>query len=216
MTVGITNTTIDGHPTARDPLPGEIISFESMEDMQAYMAKRKESPAVGDPNSSEKGTGARWNAGKVPYDMLPVQLLNDWMGKSAPRKYYGGGTADEIIAHIGAYQAGCDIGLDMALMASAGLGAGLAAFSGAAQVFQHVTTRKEKPYPKWNWMKGMAWSVPIGCVLRHAQEMRRGELVDPETGYTHMDHIQCNLIMLLLYRETYKEGDDRPPKEFLP
>jgi hypothetical protein len=176
-------------------------------------------PAVGDPNSDAKGSGARWNEGKVPYDMLPINLLSDWMGKQ-DEKYGGGmlgnGTASEIIAHIGSYQAGSDIGLDMALAAAADEGVGLEKFAGAAQVFQHVTTRAVKPYPKWNWMKGMAWSVPIGCILRHAQKIQAGEDTDPETGFPHMAHIQCNLIMLLLYRETYKEGDDRPPKNFLP
>lgn len=172
-------------------------------------------PAVGDPNSQAKGSGARWNAGKVPYDMLPIQLLNDWLGKHSKKYPFGNGTADEIVAHIGSFQAGDDASLDLALAASLGEGTELEKFAGAAQVFQHVTTRVVKPYPKWNWMKGMKWSVPIGCILRHAQAIQRGESADPETGFPHMAHIQCNLIMLLLYRETYREGDDRPPADLL-
>lgn len=190
------------------PLPTEAYSPVAGEPL-------KEAPAVGDPNSDAKGSGARWNAGKVPYDMLPIQLLNDWLGRHVHINI-GDGTEDEIIAHLGSYQAGNDKALDLALAAAAGEGAGLEVFAEAAKVFQHVTTREIKPYPKWNWMKGMQWSVPIGCVLRHAQAIQRGEVIDPETGFLHFGHIQCNLIMLLLYRETYKEGDDRPPKGLLP
>lgn len=68
-------------------------------------------------------------------------------------------------------------------------------------------------YKPWNWAKGMAWTVPYACILRHLAAWFRGEDNDPETGYSHMAHVICNALMLLHYRKFYPEGDDRP-KEF--
>lgn len=85
---------------------------------------------------------------------------------------------------------------------------------GAARVFHGVTTREVKPYPKWNWAKGMPWSVPLGCVKRHIGAWERGEDKDPETGESHLDHIICNLLMLKHYEDAFIEGDDRPKQFF--
>lgn len=175
-------------------------------------------PAVGDVNSSAKGTGARYNADKTPYDMLPIQLLLDWLTEQ--RAYVGRmadeGSAAEVLSHLGRWQAGDDLGLDNALAASLPRYqcTSLDQFAEAARVFQHVTTRPVKPYPKWNWMKGMAWSVPLGCAIRHLLALQSGEELDPETGITHWGHVQCNLIMLLHYRHAYPQGDDRPSSEW--
>lgn len=85
---------------------------------------------------------------------------------------------------------------------------------GAARVFHGVTTREVKPYPKWNWAKGMPWSVPLGCIKRHIGAWERGEDKDPETGESHLDHIICNLLMLKHYEDAFIEGDDRPKQFF--
>jgi hypothetical protein len=164
---------------------------------------------VGDVNSEEMGSGARWNAGKVPFDMLPLKLLVEFM---IPRSEYH--EADELLTYMGHWQAGDDSALDDALAFTAEIMKlhHLHAFAECANVFQHVTTRPVKPYPKWNWTKGMSWSVPLGCIVRHALAWRSGEAYDPETNFLHLAHIQCNLLMLKLYQKTYTEGDDRPPK----
>lgn len=83
--------------------------------------------------------------------------------------------------------------------------------AGAARVFHGVTTRPEKPYPMWNWLKGMAWSTPYECALRHLDAWYCGEPYDPETGESHLDHVICNLLMLRHYEDAYRRGDDRPP-----
>ena len=70
-------------------------------------------------------------------------------------------------------------------------------------------------YTSWNWTKGMAWSVPFACLMRHLAAWQRGEEVDAESGLPHLAHAMCNLRMLTLFSKTYKEGDDRPPKEFV-
>lgn len=65
-------------------------------------------------------------------------------------------------------------------------------------------------YAAWNWAKGMAWSVPFACALRHLAAWQRGEENDPESGLPHLDHAMCNLRMLKLYSKNFTEGDDRP------
>ena len=74
----------------------------------------------------------------------------------------------------------------------------------------------KQKYAAWNWAKGMNWSVPYACALRHLSAWQRGEEIDPESGQSHLAHVMCNIRMLMLYSKTYKEGDDRPPKELMP
>jgi ribosomal protein L32 len=71
-----------------------------------------------------------------------------------------------------------------------------------------------KKYAAWNWAKGMDWSVPFACAMRHLAAWQRGEDIDPESGQSHLAHAMCNLRMLTLYTKNYPEGDDRP-KEWL-
>ncbi len=75
-----------------------------------------------------------------------------------------------------------------------------------ARVWEHG----RKKYAAWNWAKGMAWSVPFGCAMRHLAAWQRGEELDPESGLPHLAHAMCNLRMLTLYATQYPEGDDRP------
>jgi len=68
----------------------------------------------------------------------------------------------------------------------------------------------KKKYAAWNWAKGMPWSVPFACAVRHLSAWQRGEDLDPESGLPHIAHVACNIRMLTLYSKTYPEGDDRP------
>jgi hypothetical protein len=67
----------------------------------------------------------------------------------------------------------------------------------------------ERKYSRYNWMKGMPWSVPFACLMRHLMAYQKGEDIDPESGLPHLAHASCNLRMLTYYREHYPEGDDR-------
>lgn len=70
-------------------------------------------------------------------------------------------------------------------------------------------------YAAWNWAKGMPWSVPYECIMRHMFRWYwLGERNDPESGKHHLAHVICNVMMLLHFETKYQEGDDRP-KEFL-
>lgn len=74
----------------------------------------------------------------------------------------------------------------------------------------------KQKYAAWNWAKGMNWSIPLACALRHIAKWQAGEELDEESGLPHLAHAMCNLRMLTLYSKTYPEGDDRPPKELMP
>lgn len=109
--------------------------------------------AIGDVTSQARGSGARFNDGKVPLDLIPLSSLTD-----------------------------------------------------CARVFGYG----RKKYAAWNWAKGMDWSVPYGCALRHLSAWFNGEDNDPESGLPHLGHVMCNLVMLSTFARTFPEGDDRP------
>jgi len=115
--------------------------------------------SIGDINSTEKGSGARYNSGKADFSLIPLSTLED-----------------------------------------------------EARVWEYGT----KKYNAWNWAKGMPWSVPYACAMRHLSAWQRGEEIDPESNLPHLAHVMCNIRMLILYAKTYPEGDDRPPKELMP
>lgn len=73
----------------------------------------------------------------------------------------------------------------------------------------------EAKYARFNWMKGMNWSIPLACALRHLAAWQSGEDLDPESGLPHLAHVMCNVRMLTLYAHTFPEGDDRPTEWML-
>lgn len=110
------------------------------------------SPGIGDVHSNEPGSGARYNAGKPAFELVPLLALED-----------------------------------------------------CARVFGYG----QQKYAPWNWAKGMPWSAPLGCLLRHLSAWQRGEDNDPESGLPHLGHAMANLVMLTTYARTYPQGDDR-------
>ena len=110
--------------------------------------------AVGDVNSPERGSGARYNDGKPDWSIMPTHLL-------------------EEVVRVWEYGA--------------------------------------RKYARYNWAKGMKWSVPYACMIRHLYAWWwQGERNDKESGYSHLAHVVCNVMMLMHYETKYKEGDDRP------
>lgn len=151
--------------------------------------------SIGDITSTAKGSGARYNAGKPPFDLLPLSALAlAFPEDSSP--------ARAVLERLGAFQASHDAG--HVLQAILALGA--AAWVEAAQVFDYG----RRKYAAWNWAKGMPWSVPLACAARHCWAMLHGEELDPESGLPHRGHVLCNLLMLLTYSATYTEGNDLP------
>ena len=112
--------------------------------------------SIGDVNSKERGSGARYNDDKPDFSLIPLFTLED-----------------------------------------------------EARVWQYGTEK----YATWNWAKGMDWSIPYACMMRHMSAWQAGEELDSESMLPHLAHAMCNLRMLTLYSKTYPEGDNRAPKE---
>lgn len=160
--------------------------------------------AIGDVNSTARGSGARYNDGKAPLELIPLILIAqsyDLGDKRTPHHV----PMREALRHLGRFQEGG--GTDALQMAIRALDFDGEAFDECARVFDYGRQK----YAEWNWAKGMPWSVPTGCAARHALKvLAKGEMDDPESGLTHRGHFMCNLVMLLTYARTFPEGDDRP------
>lgn len=154
--------------------------------------------AVGDLASDEVGSGARKNAGKLPMDFIPVShWVEAWFTgrEDTPVHLYS------ALRFLADWQEGKDEdGVWGALLIL------YRDWEESVRVFEFGARK----YATWNWAKGMAWSIPVGCILRHAKAILGGEEIDQDSGLRHMGHIVCNLHMLAWYQDHYPEGDDRP------
>lgn len=150
--------------------------------------------SVGDVSSIERGSGARYNDGKPDLSLIPPSLLyystteHGELLKALDDFMFRGSSGllrDWHFKHMRTHSATC------------------------AKVFEYGKCK----YAAWNWVKGMNWSVPIACALRHADAYYvGGEELDPESGLPHIGHILCNTTMLLHYLHDYPEGNDLPHK----
>lgn len=152
---------------------------------------------IGDVKSDVRGSGARYNSGKVPYELIPLRVIADWLKRDGLAN-----TRHVAALHaLGRFQEG--EGSQVLLDAIGLVGP---AFDECAAVFDYG----RRKYAEWNWAKGMQWSVPLACAARHLLKMIDHEEIDAESGHPHRGHFLCNLVMLLTYVRTYTEGDDRP------
>ena len=159
---------------------------------------------IGDITSTARGTGARFNSGKPPLELIPGQIIA--MIEEYPWVNVGLPAWTTALKHLGEFQWRQESdrrNLAKAFSAVTGLGE---PWHECAQVFDYGRAK----YAAWNWTKGMPWSVPLGCAMRHALAAHRGEELDPESGLPHRGHFVCNLVMLAWFLEHYPEGDDRP------
>jgi hypothetical protein len=154
---------------------------------------RSANMAVGDINSNKRGSGARANGNKLPMDLIPVSV---W--RKAWRDELSTVNLMDVMHALEAWQRGENKALDTNL-ATYDLG-------GACRVLEYGS----KKFAAWNWAKGMQWSVPLGCALRHIRAHLDNEEYDEESGLPHLDHVLCNIIMLDHFLKAYPEGDDRP------
>ena len=79
----------------------------------------------------------------------------------------------------------------------------------AIEDITQVFTFGAKKYGDRNWEKGMKWTRLIGASLRHLFAVAKGEDIDKESGLPHLSHLGSCVLMLLTYRRTHKELDDR-------
>jgi hypothetical protein len=189
--------TANGKPVD-EPNPGDGLQEETVDnDTGMYV-----SGGVGDVNSTERGSGARFNAGKPKLEYIPMRVLLDIMAQETVG-YEGKADLLAIGSAVAAFEEGDDKGAARALLLLTerfGVESTCAQFDFGA-----------KKYAAWNWAKGMAWSIPLACIKRHWLKLRSGEQDDPESGVSHWGAIGDNLTMLVHFVRHYREGDDRPP-----
>ncbi len=147
---------------------------------------------IGDVNSNEPGSGARYNAGKPELAQIPI---NTWQERlSVP--YW----IEDVLVTLDNYQR---LG-NLATLAHLVDHVPLEAMIGACRVFSYGA----KKYAQWNWTKGMPFSEVANSLLRHAASISSDEIVDEESGFNHEWHVACNVVMLSHYAVHYPEGAD--------
>lgn len=147
--------------------------------------------AVGDVTSNERGSGARFNDGKPNLSLIPPYLLPTTEGIHWE-------LTDALQSLMFEGQEGPLRRWFYSMMVEK---------DACAKVFEYGSTK----YAAWNWAKGMKWSIPIACALRHADALwNEKEYLDQESGLPHIGHILCNLVMLLYYMDYFPEGNDLP------
>lgn len=73
-----------------------------------------------------------------------------------------------------------------------------------------VLTFGAKKYDSHNWRKGIKYSRVISALHRHMAAFEKGEDLDPESGFSHIDHVLCNAAFLATFiAEKRDELDDR-------
>lgn len=80
----------------------------------------------------------------------------------------------------------------------------------ALEGLAHVLTFGAQKYAAHNWRKGLSFSETLGSMLRHIAAIQRGEMIDPESGQLHIDHIGCNWMFLsnFMKNERYNKFND--------
>ena len=66
-----------------------------------------------------------------------------------------------------------------------------------------------KKYDDNNWQKGLPIREICESLQRHLYAFMEGEDNDPESGLSHIGHMQCNLMSLAWMKENKPEFDDR-------
>ena len=165
--------------------------------------------SVGDLDSDEVGTGARSNADKLAVELIPVRhwVHLFWtLRRNAMDRDYESAQLISALAALAAFQEG-DYDARNLLAPIPPVW-----YEEACRVFVYGT----KKYRKWNWLKGMPWSVPLASAVRHVRDVLVvGEEYDQESGLLHVGHFTCNIMMLAQYSTTYRAGNDLPnPKYF--
>ena len=169
------------------------------------------SESIGNVKSDAVGSGARFNDGKPNLALIPAWViadvaldLRDMDTSISPESSY---RAWQALYGLGRWQADEETRPLISVLTV--LHDPLVS---AARVFEYGA----KKYAAWNWIKGMPWSVPLACAQRHALAMMRDEELDPESGLPHEGHLACNIIMLMQYEQTYREGDDITYQAIMP
>lgn len=172
---------------------------------------------LGDIESNERGSGARYNDGKIPYELIA------WKPMALALYVRGADSASDsrrdiryALMSLGEFQAGGDACRLYDVLEVTARAAGISMVELYAETARVLEYGKRK-YAEFNWAKGMSWQSVIACAARHLLgtpdvpgmwDYPKG--LDPESGLMHAGHVGCNVMFLLQFMDTYPEGDDRP------
>jgi hypothetical protein len=171
---------------------------------------------IGDLESQEKGTGARFNSGKPDWSLLPLNQVAFLLAED------DGDVIDhvaliELVADASTFQIHGDANSAWWLLDHSFkyLKNDLDTdFNGAMTEVIRVWEYGQEEYAPFNWMKGMSWSAVLACYMRHIMCLQQGEILDKESGRHHGAHVVCNAMMLVHFIQHYKEGNDLPCRWF--
>ena len=85
---------------------------------------------------------------------------------------------------------------------------GLVPFSALEPMVKVLEFGAEK-YAAYNWMKGLPIQEICESLLRHVHAFLEGEDNCPESGLSHIGHMQCNTLFLAWMMKHRPEMDDR-------
>jgi hypothetical protein len=68
-----------------------------------------------------------------------------------------------------------------------------------------------RKYEDDNWLRGYAWRLSAGALLRHVARFMCGEDRDPETGCLHLAHAAWHCLALITFYLRGLGTDDRRP-----
>jgi hypothetical protein len=183
-------------------LNGDIIAYRVLHNHSFG----KFGAAVGDVYSTAKGSGARYNAAKPPYELIPLSIIVPFYSKpfadAAPSEQAIARALNALDA-LGMFQAREGDVYDVLRE----LGDN---WDGCAAVFEMTPE-----FANWNWTKGTPWSIPIARAARHLMAIIRGEVTNTQSGLSNVAHVYCNVVILATYQSTFIEGDDRPVRGML-
>lgn len=71
----------------------------------------------------------------------------------------------------------------------------------AIMAMGRVLTMGAEKYGDRNWEEGLEADRVVSALLRHLVAWQGGEVTDPESGFSHLDHVLCNAAFLVTLNE---------------